>query len=323
MNLNNSSAAVVVIGAAMAIPVLNLNPTWMNTSSIIAIYAILTLSVGIIYGQGGILSLAQGAFASVGAYVTAILTTRYNMSPWMTLPLAMALPAFVALPLARLVSPLSPLVLAIATLMFATIIEMLLRGGGDFTGGYVGISGIPPLMNHQTPLIFHVTSWAFVAAIVFLYANFLRSPRGRAINAIRHDPTRAVADGADVNQLRSTVFALGAAVAGLGGWLYAHQLSFISPELFGVPVSINAILMTVVGGAGVALGPVIGAIVLSFFYEVLPGQQTRGMFYGAALILTLVVAPSGLLGFLRHRLQLRKRVKDMPDERMAPAGTPR
>jgi branched-chain amino acid transport system permease protein len=234
------------------------------------------------------------------------------------LPVSVLLPALIALPLARLVSPLSPLVLAIATLMFATIIEILVRGGGELTGGYLGLSGIPPLFDAQTPVTFNLIAWLAVTVVVLLYGNLMNSAWGRAINTVRHDPTRAVADGMNVSHLRSLVFALGAGMAGLAGWLYAHQLSFISPDLFGLPVAINAILMAVVGGAGAVLGPVAGAVVLSFFYEFLPGQESRGMFYGAALILTLLLAPNGLLGFARSR---RGRVHRRETE-VSPAVTP-
>jgi branched-chain amino acid transport system permease protein len=291
----------VLVAALLSAAVIGSNASWLGTSTLIAIYALLSLSIGITYGQAGILSVAQGAFASIGAYTTGILTTRYGFPPIVTLPLAVLLPALVALPLARLVSPLSPLVLAIATLMFGTIVEILLRGGGDFTGGYIGMSGIPPIFDAQTPVTFNLIAWLAVILVVFLYNNLMKSAWGRAINTVRHDPLRAVADGTNVPRVQATVFALGASMAGLAGWLYAHQLSFISPDLFGIPVSINAILMAVVGGAGVILGPVAGAVVLSFFYEFLPGQESRGMFYGAALILTLVIAPSGLLGFTRSR----------------------
>jgi len=295
------SPLIVLVLAGVAAILMGSGAAWLSTSTLIAIYSLLALSVGLTYGQGGILSVAQGAFASIGAYTTGILTTRYGISPFFTLPIAVLLPMIIAFPVARLVSPLSPLVLAIATLMFATIVEILLRSGGDLTGGFLGLSGIPPLFAAQTPVTFNLIAWLAVVVVVFLYTNLMNSAWGRAINTVRHDSVRAVADGTNVARIQSLIFGLGAGIAGLAGWLYAHQLSFISPDLFGIPVSINAILMAVVGGAGVILGPVLGAVTLSLFYEFLPGQEARGMFYGAALILTLVVAPSGLLGFVRRR----------------------
>jgi branched-chain amino acid transport system permease protein len=295
------SAYIVLVLAAVAAVLMGAEAAWLSTSTLIAIYSLLALSVGLTYGQAGILSVAQGAFASIGAYATGILTARYGVSPFLALPVAVLLPAIIALPVARLVSPLSPLVLAIATLMFATIVEILLRGGGELTGGFLGLSGIPPLFMAQTPVTFNLIAWLAVAVVVFLYTNLMNSAWGRAINTVRHDAVRAVADGTNVARIQSLVFSLGAGIAGLAGWLYAHQLSFISPDLFGIPVSINAILMAVVGGAGVVLGPILGAVTLSLFYEFLPGQEALGMFYGAALILTLVIAPSGLLGFVRRR----------------------
>lgn len=299
-------ALAVAVVCLLTSPIIATNAFWANTSSVVAINAVLALSVGLTYGQCGVLSLAQGAFAAMGAYASAILCARYAFSPWTTLPVSMVLPGLVALPVAWLVSPLSPLVLALATLTFSAIIEILLRSGGDLTGGFVGLSGLPPLFEEQAPVLMHVVNWMAVAAVVLFYANLVNSAWGRAINTIRHDQLRAKADGADVSKLQGIAFSLGAGLAGLGGWLYAHQLSFISPELFGTSVSINAILMAVVGGVSHVVGPVAGAIILSAIYEVLPGQQSRGMFYGTALILTLLLAPRGLLGLNPSLLLLGK-----------------
>lgn len=273
---------------------------WLDTSVVIAIYSLLALSVGISYGYVGILSVAQAAFASIGAYATAILTVRYHWPAVAGLALALLLPALVAYPLARLMSRMSPLALAIATLVFGQAVDICLREGGDFTGGYIGLSGIPPLPFAPTLLPYHVLCWLAVLLVVALICNLMDSGFGRAVNTIRADTLRAVADGVDVAHVRSAALALSASVAGLGGWLYAHHITYIGPDSLGPSVSLSVLLMAVVGGAHTVLGPVVGAALLTLIFKFVPSQEVQGMFYGAALIAVLVLSPGGLVDV--HRI---------------------
>lgn len=272
---------------------------WLDTSVVIAIYSLLALSVGISYGYGGILSVAQAAFASIGAYATAILTVRYHLSAIIGLVLALLLPALVAYPLARLMSRMSPLALAIATLVFGQAVDIGLREAGDFTGGYIGISGIPPLPFVSSLLLYHLLCWLAVLLVAVLICNLMDSGFGRAVNTIRADTFRAVADGVDVTHVRSAVLALSASVAGVGGWLYAHHITYIGPDSLGPSVSLSVLLMAVVGGAQTVLGPIIGAALLTLIFKFIPSQEVQGMFYGAALIGVLVLSPGGLVDVQR------------------------
>lgn len=293
---------LLLAGVCVAVSAVGNNLVALNVLTLIAISSIIALSVGISYGQAGILSVAQGTFASIGAYTTGILGARYGWSPFAALPLAVLLPAVFAYPLAYLVMRLSPLALAIATLLFGKIVDIALRSGEEFTGGYIGLSGVPPLDPFAQPVWFNGLAWALVLAVVWTTENLMRSSFGRAVNTIRHDPVRATADGVDVRAMQSAVFALGAAVAGLGGWLYAHYLSFISPESLGLQVSISALLMAVVGGSSYLLGPIVGAVVLTLIVNHFPGAaEMQGMFYGGALLLILLVAPGGIVGLLAQR----------------------
>lgn len=294
-------SAILLALALLAVTILIRNNTvWLNTSVVIAIYSLIALSVGISYGQAGILSVAQAAFASVGAYATAIVTTRYDGPAVLGLLLALVLPPLIAYPLARLVTRLNALSLAIATLVFGQAFDIILRDGGDFTGGYIGLSGIPPLPFASTLLQYHVLAWAAVLIVVVLLGNLIQSPFGRATNTLRSDTLRAVADGVNVPHVRSVILAFSASIAGLGGWLYAHHIAYIGPDSLGPSVSLSVLLMAVVGGAQTVLGPVVGAALLTLLFKFIPSQEVQGMFYGGALIAVLVLTPSGLLG-LRMR----------------------
>ena len=290
------SVLVLIAGLAVITLLIRDNTVWLDTSVVIAIYSLIALSVGISYGQAGILSVAQAAFASVGAYATAIVTARYDLPAALGLLLALLLPPLIAYPLARVVTRLNALSLAIATLVFGQAFDIILREGGDFTGGYIGLSGIPPLPYASGLLQFHFVAWAAVLIIAVLLSNLIDSPFGRATNTLRADTLRAVADGVNVPHVRSAILAFSASVAGLGGWLYAHHIAYIGPDSLGPSVSLSVLLMAVVGGAQTVLGPIIGAALLTLLFKFIPSQEVQGMFYGGALIAVLVLTPNGLMG---------------------------
>ena len=258
------------------------------------------------------MSLAQGTFAALGAYTSAVLTLHYNWSAYASLPLALLVPGLIAFPLSYAVVRLSPLALAIATLLFGKIVDLLLRAGGDVTGGYVGLSGVPSIAGFEEPLRFHLLAWTCVIVVVWLVVNLESSTLGRAAHSIRHDTQRAAADGVPVRRVQAAVFTFGAMVAGLGGWLYAHYSSFLSPESLGFTVSISALLMAVVGGSRHALGPIAGTALLMLVVKYIPGAHWQGIFYGGALVAVLLIAPRGLLGIDPRRWTTRRHTRSEP-----------
>jgi branched-chain amino acid transport system permease protein len=287
---------LLVVIIAVVTPLIMHNAFWIDNSVLFAIFSLFALSVGMSYGQAGVLSIATGAFAAIGGFSSAIVTTRYGMSPYFGLLLSIVTPAILAYPIARIVTRLSPLPLSIATLVLSSIIEIAIREGGDFTGGYIGLSGIPPISIASTPFSMHIVAWVCVALVLFCYCNLLDSAFGRAVNTARHDSLRAVADGVNVPSVLASFFAISAAVAGLGGWLYAHNLSYLGPDSLNVNVSMQVLLMAIVGGVRKPLGPVIGASLLLLIVSQLPAAETQGMVFGGALVLILLVAPQGLIG---------------------------
>lgn len=281
---------------ALLSPFMLNSPFWLDNSVLVAIFALLALSAGMAYGQAGILSIAPAAFASIGAFATGIVTTRYGLSPLVGLVLALLLPMVLAYPMARAISRLSPMPLSIATLLLSLVLELVIRESGSFTGGYIGLSGIPALWFAPTIDAMHFLAWIAVVAVLVLYVNLTDSALGRAVKTARHDPLRATADGVNVPALLAAYFCLSAAVAGLAGWLYAHHLTYMGPDSLTMHVSIKVLLMAVIGGASTFLGPIVGAAFLTLITLYLPAAETQGMIFGAVLIAVLLVAPNGILG---------------------------
>jgi branched-chain amino acid transport system permease protein len=283
--------------AAIGVAAVQGKPVWMDSTVIIGIQALIALSVGLSYGQAGILSMAQAVLASVGGYVSAVLALKYGISPYIGLLAAVALPTAMAWVLARFVTPLDHLAAALATLALSTVIEIAARNWDSVTGGYVGLTGIPPLKGFGSPGAFCALVWACVCLVVFGYENLMRSPFGRALNTVRHDRARAMADGVDAPRLMSAAFALSAGIAGLAGWLYVHYIGFMGPGALDTGASISVLLMAVIGGVGYVLGPVIGTVLLTLVLHQLPAQEVQGLFYGVTLIVILLFARDGLMGY--------------------------
>lgn len=292
MHSNALAVAAIAVGGGLLVYG---KPAAVDTAIVAGIFALIALSAGLIYGQAGILSMTQGVFAAVGAYTTAVMTTRFGWSPFATFAMSIAIPAALALCMSPIVNRLGPLAVALGTLAFAKLLELLIRSWDSVTGGYTGIAGIPPIPGAGQPLVYAALVWAVLTAAVWCYENVMNSMFGGALSTSRHDRARAAADGVAVGTLLSTTYALSACFAGVAGWLYAHHIGFIDPHSLDSHLSITVMLMAVVGGAGVVVGPVVGALLLTVLLQVLPAQEVQGLYFGFALIAVLVFAPEGLL----------------------------
>jgi branched-chain amino acid transport system permease protein len=301
LGVRRPNTTILLVVGAIACALAPLSATWLDTIILTGILSLISLSAGLSFGQAGILSMAQGAFAAIGAYSTAVLATRFGVSAWASLALAIALPAVLAWGLARMVTRMPELATALATLALAMLLEIVARNWDAVTGGYVGIAGIPPIAGFEKGWAFNILVWVFVLVAVLLYENLMNSAHGRALKVVKHDRTRAMADGVAVAPLLSAMLATSGGMAGAGGWLYAHYITYMSPGSLDTYASISALLMAVVGGAGYILGPVLGTLLLNLLGKLLPAQEAQGLFYGGALIVILVVAPEGILGWI-HRL---------------------
>jgi branched-chain amino acid transport system permease protein len=302
--MNRQYGALGLLAAVVAVvSVLIWNsPFWIDTSILAAVFSLLALSAGMNYGQAGISSFATAAFASTGAYATTILTVRFGVSAYIGLMAAVLVPVIIAYPIARVVTRLSHLPLSIATIALSAIVEVAIREGGDITGGYVGISGIPPIPFFRSPISIHLLAWTIVLAVLAAYINLMLSSFGRAVRTARHDALRATADGVNVGPLLAKFFAFSAGTAGLGGWLYAHYVTYLGPESLNTTTSVTVLLMAIVGGAQSFLGPIIGATILTILTIYLPAAETQGMAFGATLIVVMLLAPRGLDGEVRRAL---------------------
>lgn len=302
---------------AIATPLLMGKPALLDTSVTMATFSLIAISLAISYGLGGMLSFAQASFASIGAYASAIAAVRYGLSPFIGLLFAITIPTLLCFATARLIVRLSPLALALATLALSQVIELLTDEGGEFTGGYIGISGIPEIPFVHDWMWLHVLGWVFVIIVLIAYTRLRYSNAGRSLKAISVDDTLAQSLGIRPVLQLTLLFALSGAVAGFAGWFYAHSRTYLAPSSLSLDASFMVAIAVILGGRRTIIGPVLGTVLIVLMQDMLPGTESHGMFYGSALVLTLLLFPEGIMGvnwssLLRLRRQSRQRSKPDP-----------
>lgn len=272
---------------------------------------LLIASLNLLVGYTGLVSMAHAGFWGIGAYASGILSVRLGWSPWLGSLLAMGVCAGTAGLLGAATLRLSGHYLAMATLGFNAIVSVLLVGLVELTGGPNGLIGIEPYtlygLDFAEPAKFYGLAW-LAAGLVMAGLLFLtRSRAGRALRAIKSSDIAAACMGIPVLRYKVTVFALGAAIAGLAGALYAHQNYFVSPDTFTFSTSVLLLVMVAIGGFGSYWGPVYGALLFTALPELLRSfHDVELLIFGAAMILVVGFMPGGL-GALASRLAGRRK----------------
>lgn len=297
----------ILIGALLlalaALPVVYPQPFIVTLLVFIGIYIIVCTGLSLIFGYAGQLSLTQAAFYGIGAYTSAILTTRYGASFWVGLAAASALPGLIAWALGAPILRLRHFYLAMATLAFSEIMLVFFIQEVDITGGPTGITHVPvpALFGYKldTSTKFYYLVWLLVVAVVGFSYNLIRSKYGRALRAIAENEVAASAMGVNVPAMMSIMFVLSAIFAGLGGALYAHYVSFVSPDTFSVSLSIMLVIMVAIGGVNSLWGAVLGAVFVTVLPSMLGAYRQYAMLvYGVVLVLALMFMPNGIAGFV-------------------------
>jgi len=261
-------------------------------------------------GYAGQVSLAQGAFVGIGAYSAAILTTH----GW-PLIAALALVIVICFVVGWLLGYPALRVqhhyLAFVTLAFSTLMFLVFRNESWLTNGIYGISNIPrpEIFGFPTrrPLPFYYLCLGSLGLVTLAMWWLIRSPWGRAFLALRENPIRAQSLGIDTRRYTLMAFAIGSVLGGIAGVLYAPLTQYIDPVPFNLQLSLDLLMMVIVGGAGFMLGPFLGAMIAVLLPEWLRfAEGYYLMLYAAAVILLLIYSPSGILGILDRYLSSRR-----------------
>jgi branched-chain amino acid transport system permease protein len=299
----------LLIVAATAAP-LALDNFYLGEISLVMIYAIAGIGLMLLVGYTGLVSLGHAAFLGIGAYTHAILIT-YGVPFPLSLIIAGIfsglIGAIVGLPAMRMTG----IYLAIATLAFAFIVEHAIGHMKELTGGFRGMPVSRPEMfgiDLGSPIPFYFVCLFVLFACLMFAINILRSPVGRAMIGIRDSEISAQSMGIDLAKTKSLAFAISAAFAGLAGGLLAHKLGYLTPDSFTLLLSIQLLLMVVVGGLGSLHGVIFGAVFIgilpqgiAILRDSLPPaiSQIAGLepgLFGLILVLFLIFEPLGIYG---------------------------
>jgi branched-chain amino acid transport system permease protein len=283
---------------------------WLAQLTFVLIYGIVGLGLMLLSGFTGLFSIGHAAFLGVGAYTEAVLVNAGWPFP-AAMVMAAALSAIVGVVVGLPALRVKGIYLGIATIAMAFIVQEVLSRWDSVTGGNAGISVKKPGVfgwdvDGATSFYFLCLAVAVAATLAIL--NLLRSPTGRAFVAIRDSEISAQSMGIHLARYKTLSFSISAALAGVGGALYAHKLTFISPDQFDILQSIDLLLMVVIGGLGSVHGAFLGAIFLISMPQVIalskdylppvigqaPGLQ--GVVYGTVLIAFVLFEPLGLYG---------------------------
>ncbi|MGY4316440.1 branched-chain amino acid ABC transporter ATP-binding protein/permease [Bradyrhizobium sp. JR3.5] len=317
---------LIIFALVMAvIPLLpGVPPFWIVLLDNIGLAALVAMGLVLLTGVGGLTSFGQAAFCGFGAYTTAVLTTAYGVSPWLTLPASLVVSGIAAVLLGIVTVRLSGHYLPLGTIAWG-IGLFYLFSKLEFLGRNDGISGIPPLsigsFKMLSPDTIYYAIWVAVLLAALLTMNLLDSRTGRAIRALRRGHIAAEAFGVQTPRAKLLVFIYAAVLAGLSGWLYAHFQRAANPTPFGAQAGIEYLFIAVVGGAGYVWGGVLGAGIVVILKEVLQsylpyifgGQsQLETIVFGIMLVLLLQLAPQGVWPWLMSRLPF-KPARKTPD----------
>ena len=288
-------------------------PFWIVLLDNIGLAALVAMGLVLLTGVGGLTSFGQAAFCGFGAYTTAVLTTAYGVSPWLTLPLSLLVSGIAAVLLGIVTVRLSGHYLPLGTIAWG-IGLFYLFSKLEFLGRNDGISGIPPLsigsFKMLDPGTIYFAIWIAVLISALLTMNLLDSRTGRAIRALRRGHIAGEAFGVQTPRAKLLVFIYAAVLAGLSGWLYAHFQRAANPTPFGAQAGIEYLFIAVVGGAGYVWGAVLGAGIVVILKEILQsylpyvfgGQsQLETIVFGILLVVLLQLAPTGVWPWLMAR----------------------
>jgi branched-chain amino acid transport system permease protein len=283
-----------------AIPWFLPNRYLLSIGVLVGIYTFITIGLNLLLGYAGQISLGHAAFYGMGAYTVAVLTTRFQWDPFLALGVSLLLVGIIAWLIGKPTLKLKGHYLAMATLGFGLIVQILLDEVVDITGGPQGISGIPKLailgFSFNDDFRAYFLIWGLVMAVQWMVVNLIKGKMGRAFLAIHTNELAAETMGINTASLKQTVFVMSAVLAALAGAFYAFTINYISPEPFGFNFSIMLVTMVVIGGMGNLWGPLLGTALLGILPELLRSFKNFDIaVYGLLLILIVIFMPKGVI----------------------------
>jgi branched-chain amino acid transport system permease protein len=298
------SALVPALGALalLTLPWWLVNPYHQHVVIMAGIFTILALSLNLLLGYTGQLSLGHAGFFGIGAYTAALLALDWGCPFWLTLPSAALTAGLAGLAIGGVALKVRGAYFVLVTISFAGVISLVSINWMDLTNGPLGLPGVPPPTLGPWTLRTKAAYWYLVlagAALSYLVCHRLVTSRiGRALVALRENEPLAESVGIDGTRYLVLAAVMSAAMAGVAGSLYAHYTRFVSPEVFLFSYTVTMVIMVIAGGQGTLAGPVVGALLFTALPEALReavAWQWQMLAYGVVLVLFVFFLPRGLV----------------------------
>lgn len=332
MGRGNVIGLIVLAVLVAVFPFILTSPYYLRVINFAGIYCIVCIGLSLLLGYAGQISIGQAGFFAIGAYSTGILTVHFGYNPWLAMCVGIVLNCLVAYVVGIPTLKLRGHYLAMATLGIGGIIhvtavadtedftsffqtvavwfgadaakaEAALKPFAALTGGPSGFAGIPPLgigsWQVTEPWQWFYVIWAVILVAMVLSLNLIHSRIGRALRAIHGNEEAARAMGLNTAPLKVGIFVISAVAASIAGSLYAHFVTFISPDTFTINESILFLVMVAVGGMMNVWGAVVGSLIMATLPESLRFFHDYDiLMYGLVLLIIMMFMPDGIVGLV-------------------------
>lgn len=294
-------ALLIFILLVALIPLTTDNYYILYVLSTTGLYIILAMGLNVLLGYTGLVSLGQAGFYGIGAYASGILVGKTGVPFVIGLLAAIVIAGLIGLIIGLSSVRLRGGYLAMVTLGFGVVVQILITNWENITGGAEGFWGIPGanigFANINTPLSWYYFIFAIVGIVVLFTYSLQNSRIGRAWMAVREDVTAVQMMGVNPVLFRLLAFVVSAVYSGIAGALFAHLNGSVFPDAFGVQTSILILLMVILGGMGQIMGPVIGALIVNVGFELLrPFGDYQTLVFGTVIVLMAIFMPQGAVG---------------------------
>jgi branched-chain amino acid transport system permease protein len=307
----------IVIIALLVYPVVVTNRFFLHLAIMTVLYASLGTSWNLLGGYTGQISFGHAAFFGTGAYTSTILLLRWGVSPWLGMFVGAALAVLLSLPLGWLTFRLRGPYFALATLAFSEVVRVIVYNWDTVTGGGDGLN---ILANLGGTIRFYYIAVVLAVAGVLAIGSIIRSRWGLFLNAIREDEDAAEALGVPATRMKVTALAVSAFFVALAGSLFASYQLYINPDLvYESSLSIQMIVVTIVGGIGTLAGPIVGALMIVPLSEYFRGLSPVAnlLIYGVFIVIFMLFVPEGIVSLLRRFVGHRVAEKEADPERLS------
>jgi branched-chain amino acid transport system permease protein len=301
------AARILLVVATLTVPLWIANPYFLHVVIMAGIFGVLALSLNLLLGYTGQLSLGHAAFFGIGAYTSALLTLRLEWSFWLALLGAVMAAGTAGWAIGRLALKLRGAYFVLVTISFAGVIALVSVNWMDLTNGPLGLPGVPaPELGPWSLRTKAAYYYLVLAAVVLAYEvcrRLVHSRLGRAFVALRENEVLAESVGVDGTRYLVLAAVVSAGMAGLAGSLYAHYTRFVSPEVFLFTYTVTMVIMVVAGGKGTLAGPLVGAVLFTVLPEALRATtswQWQMLAYGVILVVLVFFLPRGIVPTFRR-----------------------